>query len=181
MEIPRAVHLVKNICSIFSWDLQWSQEKIKTMLMQNFGGQTRSIMVFLTLVYEVRERVFQCFSRDPAWSRTCFSVDDGILLWYRSATQAKVTVQVLSVTAFLLPPLLLLRPLKRTMRSLRVFAATYKWSYSTLAQRPRTRRRYPIVDTPRGIIMQLKTFYWLSHYGIINDYSTRACWIWDDR
>ena len=36
-----------NVVSIFSWDSQWSQEKIKTMLMQNFGGQTKSIMVFL--------------------------------------------------------------------------------------------------------------------------------------
>ena len=27
-----------NIVSIFSWDLLWSQEKIKAILMQNFGG-----------------------------------------------------------------------------------------------------------------------------------------------
>ena len=31
----------------FSWDLRWYHEEIKTMLMQNFGGQTRSIKVFL--------------------------------------------------------------------------------------------------------------------------------------
>ena len=35
----------------FSRDLQWSQEKIKTMLMQNLGGQTKSIMVFSELAY----------------------------------------------------------------------------------------------------------------------------------
>ena len=40
-----------NIVSILSWDLQWSQEKIKAMLMQNFGGQTKCIMVFLKLAY----------------------------------------------------------------------------------------------------------------------------------
>ena len=40
-----------NIVSIFPLDLQWSQEKIKTMLMQDFGGQTKSIMVFLKVAY----------------------------------------------------------------------------------------------------------------------------------
>ena len=35
-----------SIVSSFSWDLQWSQEKTKSMLMQNLGGQTNSIMVF---------------------------------------------------------------------------------------------------------------------------------------
>ena len=32
-------------------DIQWSQEKIKTMLMQSFGGQTKSIIVFLKVAY----------------------------------------------------------------------------------------------------------------------------------
>ena len=36
----------KSIVSSFSWDLQWSQEKTKAMLMQNLGAQTKSIMVF---------------------------------------------------------------------------------------------------------------------------------------
>ena len=40
-----------SIVSSFSWDLQWSQEKTKTMLMQNLGGQTKSIMVFSELAY----------------------------------------------------------------------------------------------------------------------------------
>ena len=35
-----------SIVSSFSWDLQWSQEKTKPMLMQNLGRQTNSIMVF---------------------------------------------------------------------------------------------------------------------------------------
>ena len=35
-----------------SWDLQWSQEKTKTMLMQNLGGQTKSIMVFSEGAYD---------------------------------------------------------------------------------------------------------------------------------
>ena len=35
-----------SIASSFSWDLQWSQEKTRTMLMQNLGSQTKSIMVF---------------------------------------------------------------------------------------------------------------------------------------
>ena len=34
-------------CFQFSWDLQRSQEKINTMLMKNFGWQTKSIMVVL--------------------------------------------------------------------------------------------------------------------------------------
>ena len=29
-----------NIVSVFSWDLLWSQEKIKAVLKQNFGRQT---------------------------------------------------------------------------------------------------------------------------------------------
>ena len=35
-----------NIVSIFSWDLQWPQENTKTMLMQNFGGQTEYCGIF---------------------------------------------------------------------------------------------------------------------------------------
>ena len=42
---------ILDIVSIFLLDLQWSQEKIKTMLMQNFGGKTKSIMVFLKVAY----------------------------------------------------------------------------------------------------------------------------------
>ena len=34
-----------------NWDLQWSQEKRKTMLVQNLGGQTKSIMVFSEVAY----------------------------------------------------------------------------------------------------------------------------------
>ena len=37
-----------SIVSSFSWELQWSEEK---MLMQNLGGQTKSIMVFSELAY----------------------------------------------------------------------------------------------------------------------------------
>ena len=40
-----------SIVSSFSRDLQWSQEKTKTMLMQNLGGQTKSIMLFSELAY----------------------------------------------------------------------------------------------------------------------------------
>ena len=40
-----------NILSSFSWDLQWSQEKTKTMQMRNLGGQTKSIMVFTEMAY----------------------------------------------------------------------------------------------------------------------------------
>ena len=44
-------------CSIFSGDLQWSQEKTKTMLMQNFGGQTKGITVFLKVAHNYSEDV----------------------------------------------------------------------------------------------------------------------------
>ena len=44
-------------CSIFSRDLQWSQEKIKTMLIQNFGGQTKSIMVFLKVAHFLSNKI----------------------------------------------------------------------------------------------------------------------------
>ena len=37
--------------SSLSWDHCKSQEKIKTMLMQNFEGQVKSIMVFLKVAY----------------------------------------------------------------------------------------------------------------------------------
>ena len=40
-----------SIVSSFSWDLQWSQEKLETMLMQNLGGQIKIIMVFSKLAY----------------------------------------------------------------------------------------------------------------------------------
>ena len=40
-----------SIVSSFSRDLQWSQEKTETMLMQNLGGQTKSIMVFSKVAY----------------------------------------------------------------------------------------------------------------------------------
>ena len=35
-----------SIVSSFSWDLQWSQQKAKAILMQNLGGRTKSGMVF---------------------------------------------------------------------------------------------------------------------------------------
>ena len=37
--------------SSFSWDHCKSQEKIKPMRMQNFGGQTTDIMVFLIVAH----------------------------------------------------------------------------------------------------------------------------------
>ena len=36
---------------VFSWDHCKSQEKLETMLMQNLGGQTKSIMVFSEVAY----------------------------------------------------------------------------------------------------------------------------------
>ena len=36
----------------FAWVLQWSQEKLKTMLMQNFGGQIRCILGDVQVAYE---------------------------------------------------------------------------------------------------------------------------------
>ena len=44
-----------NFCIIivlnFSWDLQSPQEKLKTMLVQNFGATSKSVMVFLKKAY----------------------------------------------------------------------------------------------------------------------------------
>ena len=45
------VEWIAPIVSSFTWDLQWPHEKTKTMLMQNLGGQTKSIMVFSELAY----------------------------------------------------------------------------------------------------------------------------------
>ena len=42
-----------SIVFIFSWDHCTSQEKLKTMLMQTFGGQTKSIMAFLKVAYRL--------------------------------------------------------------------------------------------------------------------------------
>ena len=44
----------KQFQSSFSWDLQWSQEKTKTMLVRNLGGQPKSIMVFSEVVINPR-------------------------------------------------------------------------------------------------------------------------------
>ena len=41
------------IVSNFSWVLQWSLEKSKTMVMQNYGGKTRCIMVYVKMVREL--------------------------------------------------------------------------------------------------------------------------------
>ena len=41
-----------SIVSSFSWDLQWSEEKTKTMLTQNLRGKTKSIMVFSEVAYD---------------------------------------------------------------------------------------------------------------------------------
>ena len=35
----------------FSWDLKSPEEKLKTMLMQNFGGTTKNIMESLEKAY----------------------------------------------------------------------------------------------------------------------------------
>ena len=44
-----------NFCIIIvlnlSWDLQSPQEKLKTMLVQNFGATSKSVMVFLKKAY----------------------------------------------------------------------------------------------------------------------------------
>ena len=40
-----------SIVFVFSWDYCKSQEKLETMLMQNVGGQTKSIMVFFEVAY----------------------------------------------------------------------------------------------------------------------------------
>ena len=40
-----------SIVFIFPWDHCKSQEKVETMFMQNFGGKTKSIMVFLKVAY----------------------------------------------------------------------------------------------------------------------------------
>ena len=40
-----------SIVFVFSWDHYKSQEKLETMLMQNLGGQTKSIMVFSEVAY----------------------------------------------------------------------------------------------------------------------------------
>ena len=33
--------ILQKHCFIFSWYLQWSQEKLETMLMQSFGGTNK--------------------------------------------------------------------------------------------------------------------------------------------
>ena len=48
--LPSKIFCMRSVSS-FPGDLQWSQEKTKTMLMQTFGGQTKSIMVFLKMAY----------------------------------------------------------------------------------------------------------------------------------
>ena len=58
-----------SIVSSLSWDLQWSQEKTKTMLMQNLGGQTKSIMVFSEVAYYDKVLDFnKLFALRPSWS-----------------------------------------------------------------------------------------------------------------
>ena len=42
---------ILSIVFVFSWDRCKSQEKLETMLMQNLGGQTKSIMVFSEVAY----------------------------------------------------------------------------------------------------------------------------------
>ena len=43
---------------ILAWDLQWSQERLETMLMQNLEGQTKSIMVFLRVALTTEMHLF---------------------------------------------------------------------------------------------------------------------------
>ena len=40
-----------SIVFVFSWGHCKSQEKLETMLMQNLGGQTKSVMVFSEVAY----------------------------------------------------------------------------------------------------------------------------------
>ena len=47
LRIPSA-SLPEHRVGVPCWDMQWSQEKTKTMLNQNLGGQKKSIMVFST-------------------------------------------------------------------------------------------------------------------------------------
>jgi len=44
-QIPKYPKFCINIVFSFSWGLKWPQEKLKTMLVQNFGLQRKSILV----------------------------------------------------------------------------------------------------------------------------------------
>ena len=48
--LKKTIYII--IVSNFSWVLQWSLEKSKTMVMQNYGGKTRCIMVCVKMVSE---------------------------------------------------------------------------------------------------------------------------------
>ena len=47
-----------SIVFIFSWELKWPQEKLKTMLMQNFGVTTNSIMVCYGIFWSGQQWLF---------------------------------------------------------------------------------------------------------------------------
>ena len=47
----------------FSWDLQSPQEKLETMLMKNFGGTKKSIMVFLKKAHLKLPRFVNVFDK----------------------------------------------------------------------------------------------------------------------
>ena len=68
-----------SIVSSFSWNLQWSREKTKAMLMQTFGRQTKSIMVF------------------PKWPLGGFDVTSSPPCWWTKTKD-------LSLASFVRPP-----------------------------------------------------------------------------
>ena len=45
--------ILLGIVFVFSWDYSVSQEKLKTILMQNLGRQTKNIMVFSEVAYSL--------------------------------------------------------------------------------------------------------------------------------
>ena len=56
--------ILYNLCFLFSWVLQPSQEKLKTMFMQNFGGQIRCIMGKEEVAYG---KDCNCTMQTPLW------------------------------------------------------------------------------------------------------------------
>ena len=68
-----------SIVIVFSWDHCKSQEKLETMLMQNFGGKTKSIMVFSKVAYTATcIRVHWCLTftvQVPQYPRIFYIMD----------------------------------------------------------------------------------------------------------
>ena len=74
------------IVFLFSWDLQWSQEKLKTILMQNSGGTKRVLWCFWYWLISLRKCAFVLNLYNLCTKNKNYNILNQLYFWAKSTT-----------------------------------------------------------------------------------------------